>query len=233
MKDDATKSLSTGRPRFRFPHVRVQFSLRSLLVFVMLAALALGLWLRFVEPYRLQMAAARLIMAAGKESHLTIAVPSWVRFFGLFRLPQHLHEIAALEMPPETTLACVGLLPRLTSLETLAVSGAAFGDDHLMAVSRHARLRRLTLRGTKVTPRVVETFRAARPDIDLRVESLLLSFDDLKFDVPPNAAFDRSLLTQRIRGIDGSPVRVKGYMYPNSRVKGVEEFILESKYVFT
>jgi hypothetical protein len=54
----------------------------------------------------------------------------------------------------------------------------------------------------------------------------LITFDDLKLQVPADGGFDQSLLTRRIRAIEGSEVRLRGYMFPLARATGIKEFIL-------
>jgi hypothetical protein len=60
------------------------------------------------------------------------------------------------------------------------------------------------------------------------VEPLDISFEnDLRFAECKGQPFDRTQLTQRIHGLDGSPVRIKGYIIPQFQQFGCRQFVLE------
>ncbi len=52
------------------------------------------------------------------------------------------------------------------------------------------------------------------------------TFDDLKFDIEPDAPFDRSLLTPEIEALDGRPIRIRGYILPTAQKRGIKQFVL-------
>ena len=51
------------------------------------------------------------------------------------------------------------------------------------------------------------------------------TFDDIKFDIEPDAPFDRSMLTEQINGLDGQRMRIRGYILPSAQ-KRLQEFVL-------
>ncbi|MEN0110333.1 MAG: DUF3299 domain-containing protein [Planctomycetota bacterium] len=51
------------------------------------------------------------------------------------------------------------------------------------------------------------------------------TFDDLKFDLEPGDPFDRSLLTDAIRELDGARLRIRGYILPTAQ-KRFNKFVL-------
>lgn len=53
-----------------------------------------------------------------------------------------------------------------------------------------------------------------------------ITFDDVKFDIEKGAPFEASMLTDKIRELDGKPVRVRGYMLPSFQQSGIKQFIL-------
>jgi hypothetical protein len=55
-----------------------------------------------------------------------------------------------------------------------------------------------------------------------------ITFDDLKFDIEKGGHFERSMLTKDIEALNKQPVRLRGYILPNSVYKssGIEQFVL-------
>jgi hypothetical protein len=53
-----------------------------------------------------------------------------------------------------------------------------------------------------------------------------ISFDDLKFDIKPAVRFEESMLTEKIKGFEGQPIRIRGVMMPSFQQKGIKHFIL-------
>jgi hypothetical protein len=55
-----------------------------------------------------------------------------------------------------------------------------------------------------------------------------ISFDDLKFDIKPDAPYDSSMLTDEIRALDGKEVKLRGYILPSTlfRETNIDEFVL-------
>jgi len=64
-----------------------------------------------------------------------------------------------------------------------------------------------------------------RPTIKSKGE---ISFDDLKFDIKPDAPFDASMLTDEIRALDGKVVKLRGFILPSTlfRETNIDEFVL-------
>ncbi len=90
------------------------------------------------------------------------------------------------------------------------------------------RLRELTLRGTTVTAERVAQLTAERPGLKVTAEPLEISFaDDLRFDEPKGRPFSRDHLTQRIVCLDGSPVRIRGFIMPTFQQFGIRRFVLQ------
>lgn len=52
-----------------------------------------------------------------------------------------------------------------------------------------------------------------------------ITFDDLKFDMEKGDRFDRSLLTDSINELAGKRLKLKGYIRPSIRQKGLTKFI--------
>ncbi len=52
------------------------------------------------------------------------------------------------------------------------------------------------------------------------------TFDDIKFDIEPDGDFERSMLTDPIRKLDGRRIRIRGYILPTARKRGIKEFVL-------
>lgn len=52
------------------------------------------------------------------------------------------------------------------------------------------------------------------------------SFDDIKFEMEIDDPFDRSLLTPKIEELFGQRIRIRGYMYPTLKRKGLTAFVL-------
>ncbi len=82
---------------------------------------------------------------------------------------------------------------------------------------------------TKAPPVVDEATAAqekrAREQARLRGE---LTFDDLKFDIEKDGLFEDSMLTDEIRKLNGTKVRIRGFMLPSSvfQTKGIKQFVL-------
>ena len=65
----------------------------------------------------------------------------------------------------------------------------------------------------------------ARPTVKSKGE---ISFDDLKFEILPDAPYDASMLTDELRALDGKVVKLRGYILPSTlfREKNIDEFVL-------
>jgi hypothetical protein len=53
-----------------------------------------------------------------------------------------------------------------------------------------------------------------------------ISFDDLNLQLQPNVAFRPWMLTDRAHELDGRVVQIAGYMLPDTKQKGIGEFVL-------
>ena len=52
------------------------------------------------------------------------------------------------------------------------------------------------------------------------------TFDDIKFTMPENGVFQLSLLTPEIEELFGQRIRIRGYIYPTPRKRGLKQFVL-------
>jgi len=52
------------------------------------------------------------------------------------------------------------------------------------------------------------------------------TFDDLKFDLEKAGHFDRSMLTPQIEQLFGKKIRIRGYIFPTLRKRGLKQFVL-------
>ena len=52
------------------------------------------------------------------------------------------------------------------------------------------------------------------------------TFDHIKFDIEPDAEFDVAMLTPTIRKLFDRNIRIRGYIYPTLKKKGIKQFIL-------
>lgn len=52
------------------------------------------------------------------------------------------------------------------------------------------------------------------------------SFDDVKFPMEKTEQFHETMLTEKVRGMFNSRIRIRGYMYPTLRKRGLTQFVL-------
>lgn len=52
-----------------------------------------------------------------------------------------------------------------------------------------------------------------------------ITFDDLKFDIEPDGDFSRDMLTEKINKLNGTRIRVSGYIRPSFSQSGLTKFI--------
>jgi hypothetical protein len=52
------------------------------------------------------------------------------------------------------------------------------------------------------------------------------TFDDVKFAMEKTEMFERSMLTDKVRSLFGKSIRIRGYMYPTLRKRGLTQFVL-------
>jgi hypothetical protein len=52
------------------------------------------------------------------------------------------------------------------------------------------------------------------------------TFDDLRFDIEVGAKFERKMLPETIAGLDGEPIRIRGFILPTPQKRGIKQFVL-------
>jgi hypothetical protein len=52
------------------------------------------------------------------------------------------------------------------------------------------------------------------------------TFDDIKFEMELNGRFKRSMLTPQVEDLFGQRIRIRGYMYPTLKRRGLTAFVL-------
>lgn len=67
---------------------------------------------------------------------------------------------------------------------------------------------------------------AVEQTVEKQASLLDQTFDDIKFDIEPDGDFERSMLTDKIRELDGRRIRIRGYILPTARKRGIKEFVL-------
>ncbi len=55
-----------------------------------------------------------------------------------------------------------------------------------------------------------------------------INFDDLKFDIEKDQAFDKSQLNEDVKSLHGKKVKIRGYILPTTlfKEKGIKQFVL-------
>jgi len=53
-----------------------------------------------------------------------------------------------------------------------------------------------------------------------------ISFDDIKLPIQEDIVFRPFMLTDRVRELDGKRIRISGYMLPDTKTRGITEFVL-------
>jgi hypothetical protein len=59
-----------------------------------------------------------------------------------------------------------------------------------------------------------------------RAEPKDVTFDDVKLDIKKGQNFERSLLTPAVKKLDGTPIRIRGYILPSFQQSGIKQFVL-------
>jgi len=147
---DAQPATTSGRPNRR----RLQYRLRTLLLAMTLAGVALGSWLAYVRPYRVQARAAEKLRALGAKVETRPGAPGWLcRLFG----EEHFLDVVAVQLEhcrfKADDLAALEDLPRL---ERLYLAATDLDDKGLSHLRRLKRLKRLSLWKTRVTDKGAE-----------------------------------------------------------------------------
>lgn len=68
--------------------------------------------------------------------------------------------------------------------------------------------------------------KALKPDKPSDGRTQAKSFDDIKFDIEPDAPFDRSMLTDEITELDDQRIRIRGFILPTAQKRGIKTFVL-------
>ena len=71
----------------------------------------------------------------------------------------------------------------------------------------------------------IEPQRERAMPIDRTGDKLDLTFDDLKFDIEIGQAFERELLSEEVKTLDGKEITLSGYMRPSFKSTGIKGFI--------
>jgi hypothetical protein len=53
-----------------------------------------------------------------------------------------------------------------------------------------------------------------------------ITFDDIKLEMQKGETYDSSKLTDKVRGFDGKPIKIRGYILPSFQQNGIKQFIL-------
>lgn len=53
-----------------------------------------------------------------------------------------------------------------------------------------------------------------------------LTFDGIKFPMKKGDKFKRAMLTKKIEDLDGQRIRIRGYILPSFKQKGIKQFVL-------
>ena len=52
------------------------------------------------------------------------------------------------------------------------------------------------------------------------------TFDDIKLEMKKGDPFTKDLLTDKVKKLDGKPVRIRGYILPSFQQSGIKQFVL-------
>jgi hypothetical protein len=78
--------------------------------------------------------------------------------------------------------------------------------------------------GVPAEPATVDVAPPSVPDPD---KLQIITFDDLKIEMPADAVYAPSMLTDRVRQLDGARVRIRGFLFPGTFVPtGITQFPL-------
>ena len=56
-------------------------------------------------------------------------------------------------------------------------------------------------------------------------KALDLTFDDLKFDIEKDQPYEETMLTDEIREMEGKRIKIRGYIRPSFKQKGIKSFV--------
>lgn len=101
---------------------------------------------------------------------------------------------------------------------------AARADDDRTVEARTAAVSSDASAATEVAsaePTAAANIATAKPAAPIDI-----TFDDIKFDIKPDAPFKRSMLTKKIEDLADKPVRIRGYILPSFQQTGLTQFVL-------
>lgn len=52
------------------------------------------------------------------------------------------------------------------------------------------------------------------------------TFDDIKLELKKGDPFTKTLLTDKVKKLDGKPIRIRGYILPSFQQSGIKQFVL-------
>jgi hypothetical protein len=53
-----------------------------------------------------------------------------------------------------------------------------------------------------------------------------VTFDDIKLELKKGDPYDSSVLTPKVKDLDGKPIRIRGYILPSFQQTGIRQFVL-------
>ncbi len=105
-----------------------------------------------------------------------------------------------------------------------SLASTSLADEPAEKPSSIIEQRRAIMRGEAVGRTKVEERKSSKADL----EKGDISFDDLKFDIDKDEAFDPKKLTDTLRFLNGRTVKLSGYILPSTLFKetDINEFVL-------
>jgi hypothetical protein len=82
------------------------------------------------------------------------------------------------------------------------------------------------LAGCDSSPVVAVASAARKARAVSNTQTVETSFDDIKFEMEIDDPFKRSLLTPKIEDLFGQRIKIRGYMYPTLKRRGLTGFVL-------
>jgi hypothetical protein len=113
----------------------------------------------------------------------------------------------------------------LPALLALAPAAAGCGDASSAAVST-PRAESPRAPGAPPATAAIPVPGAVTPLTRDATGTIETTFDDVKFPMEKTDAFVESMLTPRVKSLFGERIRLRGYIYPTPRKKGLKQFVL-------
>src|SRR5438552_3520089 len=157
--DAASKATQPARRPRRW----YQFTLRAVLVLILLVGVLLAGWRMYLAPYQAQADAIERIQRFG-GTYQADGAAAWMNRLAGFELRNvKLMNLADCDRPDEY----LDDIRRLPHLECLIVGGAAFSDDRLGQLEPLTSLRVLVLDSTTVSEDAIAAIREALPELQV------------------------------------------------------------------